>query len=98
LIIVDAYYSDAIPIHLATEGRMEIYKDKLAPQGVVRCMSEPAFGIVERRRRIADANDLKSWVLARTPAATGIYFLDLGGVSRARRGDSASFAASERWR
>jgi spermidine synthase len=35
LIIVDAYSSDAIPIHLATEEAMKIYKDKLAPQGVV---------------------------------------------------------------
>ena len=35
LIIVDAYSSDAIPIHLATEEAMEIYKDRLAPQGAV---------------------------------------------------------------
>src|SRR5258705_12770315 len=35
VIIVDAYSSDAIPIHLATEEAMEIYKDKLAPQGPV---------------------------------------------------------------
>ena len=35
LIIVDAYSSDAIPIHLATEEAMQIYKSKLAPQGVV---------------------------------------------------------------
>ena len=32
LIVVDAYSSDAIPIHLATEEAMKIYKDKLAPQ------------------------------------------------------------------
>ena len=35
LIIVDAYSSDAIPIHLATEEAMDIYKDKLAPHGAV---------------------------------------------------------------
>src|SRR6185369_1716002 len=35
VIIVDAYSSDAIPIHLATEEAMKIYKDKLAPQGAV---------------------------------------------------------------
>ena len=35
LIIVDAYSSDAIPIHLATEQAMAIYKSKLAPQGAV---------------------------------------------------------------
>src|SRR5258708_7046621 len=33
MIIVDAYSSDAIPIHLATEEAMGIYKQKLAPRG-----------------------------------------------------------------
>ena len=35
LIIVDAYSSDAIPVHLATKEAMAIYKAKLAPQGAV---------------------------------------------------------------
>ena len=35
LIIVDAYSSDAIPVHLATREAMAIYKAKLAPHGVV---------------------------------------------------------------
>src|SRR4029077_16835840 len=35
LIIFDAYSSDAIPIHLATQEAMKIYKDKLAPHGAV---------------------------------------------------------------
>ncbi|MBV9458283.1 MAG: class I SAM-dependent methyltransferase, partial [Bradyrhizobium sp.] len=35
LIIVDAYSSDAIPIHLATQEAMAIYKSKLAAHGAV---------------------------------------------------------------
>ncbi len=35
LIVVDAFSSDAIPIHLVTREAMAIYRDRLAPQGVV---------------------------------------------------------------
>src|SRR5712672_3346097 len=63
LIIVDAYSSDAIPIHLATEEAMEIYKDKLAPQGaVVMHVSNRHLELSSVVVGIADANDLKSWV------------------------------------
>src|SRR3978361_517838 len=63
LIIVDAYSSDAIPIHLATEEAMEIYKHKLAPQGaVVMHVSNRHLELSSVVVGIADANDLKSWV------------------------------------
>ena len=35
LIVVDAFTSDAIPIHLLTKEAMAIYKAKLSPQGIV---------------------------------------------------------------
>src|SRR5712672_1121479 len=63
LIIVDAYSSDAIPIHLATEEAMKIYKQKLAPQGaVVMHVSNRHLELASVLVGIADANDLKSWV------------------------------------
>jgi hypothetical protein len=34
-IIIDAFSSDAIPIHLMTKEAVEIYKRKLAPQGIL---------------------------------------------------------------
>ncbi len=37
LIIVDAFSSDAIPVHLITREAMEIYRDRLLPDGVL-CM------------------------------------------------------------
>src|SRR5207302_1803074 len=63
LIVVDAYSSDAIPVHLATEEAMKIYKDKLAPQGaVVMHVSNRHHELASVIVGIADANDLKSWV------------------------------------
>ena len=63
LIIVDAYSSDAIPIHLATEEAMEIYKQKLAPHGAVAMhVSNRHLELSSVVVGIADANDMKSWV------------------------------------
>src|SRR4051812_40390105 len=63
LIIVDAYSSDAIPIHLATREAMAIYKEKLAPQGAVLMhISNRHLELASVVVGIADANDLKSWV------------------------------------
>ncbi len=63
LIIVDAYSSDAIPIHLATQEAMAIYKAKLAPHGVVTMhISNRHLELQSVVVGIAAANDLKAWV------------------------------------
>lgn len=63
LIIVDAYSSDAIPIHLATQEAMAIYKSKLAPHGaVVVHVSNRHLDLASVIVGIAENNDLKSWV------------------------------------
>ncbi|HEY4140799.1 MAG TPA: fused MFS/spermidine synthase [Pseudolabrys sp.] len=63
LIIVDAYSSDAIPIHLATQEAMTIYKAKLAPHGVVTMhISNRHLELESVVVGIATANDLKAWV------------------------------------
>ena len=52
VIVVDAYSSDAIPIHLATREAMAIYKAKLAPKGViVMHISNRHLELEGRRRR-----------------------------------------------
>ena len=88
LIIVDAYSSDAIPIHLATEEAMEIYKDKLAPQGaVVMHVSNRHLELASVVVGIADANDLKSWVYSEDSDRDNEYiFATAVVVSRARGG------------
>jgi hypothetical protein len=66
LIIVDAYSSDAIPVHLATTEAMALYKSKLAPQGVVMMhISNRHLELHSVVEGIAGANGLKTWVWRR---------------------------------
>ena len=63
LIVVDAYSSDAIPVHLATREAMAIYKSKLAPHGVVMMhISNRHLELQSVVVGIAAANALQSWV------------------------------------
>ncbi len=63
IIIVDAYSSDAIPVHLATREAMAVYKAKLAPQGVVTMhISNRHLELESVVVGIAAANNLKAWV------------------------------------
>ena len=63
LIVVDAYSSDAIPVHLATREAMAIYKAKLAPHGVVMMhITNRHLALEGVAVGIAAANGLKAWV------------------------------------
>src|SRR4051812_5548800 len=99
LIIVDAYSSDAIPIHLATEEAMEIYKDKLAPQGaVVMHVSNRHLELASVIVGIADANDLKSWVYSEDSNRDNEYIFSTSVVVSAREeADVGSLASSDKW-
>ena len=99
LIIVDAYSSDAIPIHLATEQAMKIYKDKLAPQGaVVMHVSNRHLELESVVVGIADANDLKSWVYNEDSGRDDEYIFSTDVVVSARdEADVGRLASSEKW-
>ena len=99
LIIVDAYSSDAIPIHLATEEAMEIYKEKLAPQGaVVMHVSNRHLELSSVVVGIADANDLKSWVYSEDSNRDNEYIFSTAVVVSAREeADVGKLASSENW-
>jgi hypothetical protein len=99
LIIVDAYSSDAIPIHLATEEAMKIYKDKLAPQGaVVMHVSNRHLELSSVIVGIADANDLKSWVFSEDSGRDDEYIFSTSVVVSAREeADIGKLASSEQW-
>jgi hypothetical protein len=85
MIIVDAYSSDAIPIHLATEEAMEIYKEKLAPQGVVVMhVSNRHLELASVVVGIADANDMKSWVFSEDSGRDSEYIFSTNVVISAR--------------
>jgi hypothetical protein len=99
LIIVDAYSSDAIPIHLATQEAMKIYKDKLAPQGaVVMHVSNRHLELESVVVGIADANDLKSWVYNEDSGRDDEYIFATDVVVCAREeADVGALAESDKW-
>jgi len=99
LIIVDAYSSDAIPIHLATEEAMKIYKDKLTPQGaVVMHVSNRHLELSSVIVGIADANDLKSWVYSEDSGRDDEYIFATSVVVSAREEtDVGKLASSDEW-
>jgi hypothetical protein len=99
LIIVDAYSSDAIPIHLATQEAMKIYKDKLSPQGVVLMhVSNRHLELASVVVGIADANGLKSWVYNEDSGRDGEYIFATNVVVSARdEADVGSLASSDKW-
>jgi len=99
LIIVDAYSSDAIPIHLATQEAMKIYKDKLAPQGaVVMHVSNRHLELESVVVGIADANDLKSWVYNEDSGRDDEYIFATDVVVSAREeADVGALASSSKW-
>ena len=99
LIIVDAYSSDAIPIHLATQEAMEIYKNKLAPQGAVLMhVSNRHLELSSVVVGIAEANDLKSWVYSEDSGRDNEYIFSTSVVVSAREeADVGSLASSEQW-
>ncbi len=99
MIIVDAYSSDAIPIHLATEEAMAIYKAKLAPQGVVLMhVSNRHLELASVFVGIADANDLKSWVFSEDSGRDAEYIFSTSVVVSAHaNADVGKLATSDTW-
>lgn len=99
LIIVDAYSSDAIPVHLATQEAMAIYKAKLAPQGAVLMhVSNRNLELSSVVEGIAAANGLKSWAYSEDSGRDAEYIFPTAVVVSARDdADVGGLASSEDW-
>jgi hypothetical protein len=99
LIIVDAYSSDAIPIHLATQEAMKIYKDKLAPHGAVLMhVSNRHLELASVVVGIADANGMNSWVYNEDSGRDSEYIFATNVVVSAREEeDVGDLASSDKW-
>ena len=100
LIIVDAYSSDSIPVHLATKEAMRIYKSKLAPHGVVLMhISNRHLELKSVVVGIADANNLKSWVYDADSDRDDEYIFSTDVVICARdQADVGKLASSGQWK
>jgi hypothetical protein len=111
LIIVDAFSSDAIPIHLLTQEAMAIYLKKLAPGGIVlmhisnRHMElgsvvagiAQANGLVTRQNSRANENeDTDKYLFSSTVAACARADADFGALSRQEKGWEHLPAAAQR--
>jgi len=99
LIVVDAYSSDAIPIHLATEQAMAIYKAKLAPHGAVLMhVSNRHLELASVIVGIAGANELNSWVFNEDSDRDNEYIFATQVVVSARdEDDVGTLATSGQW-
>jgi spermidine synthase len=99
LIVLDAYSSDAIPIHLATREAMNIYKNKLAPHGVIVVhVSNRHLELASVIVGIANANHLKSWIFSNDPNRNAEYIFANQVVIAARdEADVGDVARSSMW-
>ncbi len=96
LIIVDAYSSDAIPIHLATREAMAIYKAKLAPGGAVLMhVSNRHLELASVIVGIADANGMTSWVYNEDSGRDAEYIFTTNVVVSARKPEDVGSLASD---
>jgi hypothetical protein len=100
LIIVDAYSSDAIPVHLATQEAMALYNSKLAPDGVVVMhIANRHFELASVVAGIAAANAMKTWVNYGDDDDREdeyIYYSEVA-ISAARSEDIGELASNENW-
>ncbi len=99
LIIVDAYSSDAIPIHLATQEAMAIYLAKLAPQGAVAMhVSNRHLELAGVVAGIAGANGLTSWHFNEDSGRDDAYVFTTDVVISARAdADIGGLASNDKW-
>lgn len=101
VIVVDAYSSDAVPVHLATREAMAIYRSRLAPHGVVVMhISNRHLELESVATGIAAANGMQTWLWNDPKFGTNIAELTSPShvaVAAARAEDVGTIAASERW-
>jgi hypothetical protein len=101
LIIVDAYSSDSIPVHLATREAMAVYKSKLAPGGAVLMhISNRHLELASVVAGIAAANGMQTWVYndADDLERDDEYvFSSQVAISAVHDADIGELAAAEHW-
>jgi hypothetical protein len=101
LIVVDAYSSDAIPIHLATREAMAVYKKKLAQHGVVLMhVSNLYLELESVVVGIAAANGLKTWVWANGDDKSdhkNFVFESQVAISAESAADIGALSSSKSW-
>jgi hypothetical protein len=88
LFIIDAFTSDAIPVHMLTKEAVELFLKKLKPEGVV---------VLHTSNRYLDLNSVLAAIQKQLPPGTaGLAMHDNGGEGYGKTGSSVVvFAKSE---
>ncbi len=88
LFIIDAFTSDAIPVHMLTKEAVQLFLDKLKPDGVV---------LLHTSNRYLDLNSVLGAIQKQLPEGTaGIAMQDAGGDGYGESGSTVViFAKSE---
>jgi len=88
LFIIDAFTSDAIPVHMLTKEAVQLFLDKLKPEGVV---------LLHTSNRYLDLNSVLAAIQKELPEGTaGIAMQDAGGDGYGESGSTVViFAKSE---
>ena len=101
LIVVDAFTSDAIPIHLLTKEAMAIYKRKLSPNGIVLIhISNRHLELGSVVTGIAAANDMVTRISESadvTEDDSDYKFLGTVTISARKDEDFGPLAKSQYW-
>ena len=101
LIVVDAFTSDAIPIHLLTKEAMAIYKQKLSPNGIVLIhISNRHLELGSVVTGIATANDMVTRISESGDVVeddSDYKFLGTVTVSARKDEDFGPIAKSQYW-
>jgi hypothetical protein len=71
LLVIDAYSSDAVPVHLTTNEAMALYRDRLTPDGIMLFHISNRFYAIDRPLgRSAEALGLEARIQRFVPATT----------------------------
>jgi spermidine synthase len=90
LFIIDAFSSDAIPVHMLTKEAIELFLSKLKPEGVV---------VMHTSNRYLDLNSVLAAIQKEIPGSAGIVMEDLKAGRKSHPAQTGSivvvFAKSE---
>jgi SAM-dependent methyltransferase len=101
ILVIDAYSSDAVPVHLTTVEAMALYRDRLAPGGLlIFHISNRYFDIDVPLARSAKQLGLQAWIQRYEPDGNGADGQNLPStvVAVAKAGNAAQDIAKDpRW-
>jgi len=86
ILVLDAFTSDAIPIHLLTKEAFEIYKKHMRPDGVIAVnISNRHFDLMPVLERVAESEGLEAVRVANADKPPLIWYSEWALLTRNRR-------------